>query len=196
MMMRGLCLKPPYLTCVPVLRSRLEQHHSCQQDSQPKWSLSLGQLDRATQEREALKGTGIGARSRNCDSLRSLSPSLLRCELASGMLHWRWLLTFPLVVWLLLFHNECGCCFLGCQWPLLWVTPPQCDLPGAGGTTSTTLLYLHQQAVCTAALGLARVIFVTESFCSTILPTVIPRAVRQWMRWHGGRVSQCLCVAG
>lgn len=38
----------------------------------------------------------------------------------------------------------------------------------------TMLPYLHQQAVCTAALGLARVIFVTKSFCSTILPTVIP----------------------
>lgn len=83
MLMRGLYVKLPYLTCVPALRSRLEQHHSCQQNSQPKRSLSLRQLDRATQGGEALKikDTIIGPRSRNCENLRSIFPSLLRCEL-------------------------------------------------------------------------------------------------------------------
>lgn len=168
--MRWLCLKTPYLTCVPVLRLRLEWHRSCQQDSQPKSSLSLGWLDRATQERE-IKDTGIGARPRNCENLRSIFPSP---EVWTSMLHWRWSLTFPPAGWLLLFHNECGSCFLGCQWSLLWITSPQYDPQGAGVTTSTILLSLHQKAVCTAALALARVIFVTESFRSTILPIVIP----------------------
>lgn len=37
------------------------------------------------------------------------------------------------------------------------------------------LPYLHQQAVYTAALGLARVIFVNELFCSaTLLIAILP----------------------